>query len=137
MKKTRYAFLFLAAVTGMAGCETHPYYGDVRVRDRDYAVRVVFSDHDRALIRDYYRVNYRSLPPGLAKQGKLPPGHAKKLYRSQPIPPGFEWHHLPDSLERRLGRLPNDYVRVIVGVDVGIMNVRTRVIMDLIENLDD
>lgn len=137
MKKGLPAFLLLVTMAGMTGCDTHPYYGDVRVHDRNYDVRVVFSDHDRSLIRDYYRVNYHSLPPGLAKQGKLPPGHAKKLYRNQPVPPGFDWRYLPDNLERRLSRLPDDYVRVIVGADVGIMNVRTRVILDLIEDLDD
>ncbi len=129
--------LLLAAVVHLPGCETHPYYGDVRVHDRDYDVRVVFSDHDRGLVRDYYRGYYRGLPPGLAKQGKLPPGHAKRLYRNQPVPPGLEWRYLPDDLERRLSRLPDGYVRVIIGADVGIMNVRTRVILDLIEDLDD
>jgi hypothetical protein len=136
MKRSLPLILLLASVSGLSGCETHPYYGDVRVHDRDYDVRVVFSDHDRGLIRDYYQSYYRGLPPGLAKQGKVPPGHAKKLYRSQPIPPGVEWRYLPDDLERRLSRLPDGYVRVTVGADVGIMNVRTRVIMDLIEDLD-
>jgi len=131
------AMLLLAAMAGIAGCETYPHYGDVHVHDRDYDVRVVFGDRDRALIRDYYRSYYKGLPPGLAKQGKVPPGHAKKLYRSQPVPPGLEWRYLPDDLERRLSRLPDGYVRVTVGADVGIMNVRTRVIMDLIEDLDD
>jgi hypothetical protein len=137
MKRQLALFLLLAAVAGLSGCESHPYYGDVRVHDRDYDVHVVFSDHDRGLIRDYYRSYYRGLPPGLAKKGKVPPGHAKKLYPHQPIPPGLEWHSLPDDLERRLSRLPEGYVRIIVGADVGIMNVHTRVIMDLLEDLDD
>ena len=137
MKNGLPAFLVLVTMAGMVGCDTPPYYGDVRVHDRNYDVRVVFSDQDRTQIRDYYRVNYHSLPPGLAKKGKVPPGHAMKLYRSQPVPPGLDWRYLPDNLERRLSRLPDDYVRVIVGADVGIMNVRTRIVMDLIEDLDD
>lgn len=137
MKKALPLMLLLAAVAGISGCETRPYYGDVRVHDRDYDVRVAFSDRDRGLIRDYYRNYYRGLPPGLAKQGKVPPGHAMKLYRNQPVPPGLEWRHLPDDLEGRLSRLPEGYARVTVGADVGIMNVRTRVIVDLIEDLDD
>ena len=137
MKKKLPLFLVLAAVAGLPGCETSPTYGDVRVHGRDYDVRVVFSDHDRALIRDYYRGHYKNLPPGLAKKGKIPPGHAKKLYRNQAIPPGLEWQNLPDDLERRLSRLPDGHVRITVGADVGIMNVRTRVILDLIEDLDD
>jgi hypothetical protein len=137
MKKTLPFAVLLAALAGMSGCEVQPTYGDVRVHGRDYDVRVVFSDQDRTLIHDYYRVNYRSLPPGLAKQGKVPPGHAMKLSRNQPVPPGLDWRYLPENLERRLSRLPDGYVRVIIGADVGIMNVRTRVIMDLIEDLDD
>lgn len=137
MKKALSLLLVLGTLAGVTGCETHPYYGDVRVHDRDYDLRIVFSDRDRALIRDYYRGYYRGLPPGLAKKGKVPPGHAMKMYRNQPMPPGLEWRHLPGDLEGRLSRLPDGYVRVTVGADVGIMNVRTRVIMDLIEDLDD
>jgi hypothetical protein len=137
MNKTLPLMILLAGLAGMAGCEVQPTYGDVRAHGRDYDVRVVFSDHDRVLVRDYYRSYYRGLPPGLAKQGKVPPGHAMKLARNQPVPPGLEWRHLPDDLERRLSRLPDGYVRIIVGADVAIMNVRTRVIMDLIEDLDD
>lgn len=135
MKKTLPVFVLLAAVAGMNGCGTQSTYGEVRAQGQNYDMRVAFSDSDRALIRDYYRGNYRGLPPGLAKQGKVPPGHAKKLYRNQPLPPGLEWRYLPDDLERRLSRLPEGYVRVIVGADVGIMNTRTRVIMDVIEDL--
>ena len=137
MKKGLTLMLLLAAAAGMSACETPPTYGEVRTHGRDYDVRVVFSDRDRVIIRDYYRAYYRGLPPGLAKKGKVPPGHAKKMYRNQPLPPGLEWRHLPDDLERRLSRLPDGYVRVIVGADVGIMNVRTRVVMDMIEDLDD
>jgi len=137
MKKTLPLMVLLAGIAGMSGCVVQPASGDVRVHGRDYDVRVVFSDHDRAAIRDYYRINYRSLPPGLAKKGKVPPGHARKLMRGQPVPPGLEWGYLPANLERRLDRLPEGYVRVIVGADVGIMNVRSRVILDLIEDLDD
>jgi hypothetical protein len=137
MKKILPLCLLLAAAAGMNGCDTTPAYGDVRAQGRDYDVRLVFSDRDRMLIHDYYRGNYRGLPPGLAKQGKVPPGHAMKLYRNQPLPPGLEWRYLPDDLERRLSHLPDGYVHVIVGADVAIMNTRTRVIMDVIDDLDD
>lgn len=137
MNKILPLMVLLAGVAGMSGCEVQPTYGDVRVHGRDYDVRVVFTDQDRQLIRDYYRVNYRNLPPGLAKQGKVPPGHAKRLYRGESLPPGLEWRYLPENLERRLSRLPDDYVRITIGGDIAIMNVRTRVVMDLVEDLDD
>lgn len=137
MKKILPLMVLLAGMAALSGCEMQPTYGDVRVHGRDYDVRVVFSDQDRVLIRDYYRVNYRALPPGLAKKGKVPPGHAKRLMRGQPVPPGLEWGYLPERLESRLSRLPEGYVRIIIGADVAIMNVHSRVIMDVIEDLDD
>jgi hypothetical protein len=89
------------------------------------------------IIRDYYRSYYRNLPPGLAKKGKIPPGHARQLRRHQGIPPGVTWEHLPADVERRLTRLPDGYVRVVVGTDVAILHTRTRVVLDLIGNLHD
>ena len=126
-----------ALAGGLAGCAPYPYHGDVRVHDRATDVRVVFTDSDRRLIRDYYRVDYRSLPPGLAKKGKVPPGHAYRFRVNQPLPPDAPWYYLPHNVERRLSRLPEGYVRITFGGDVAIMNVRTRVIVDLIEDIDD
>lgn len=65
----------------------------------------------------------RELPPGLAKKGKIPPGHMYKMRRHQDIPRDVEW---------RPGRLPEDYVRVAIGTDVGILHTRTRVVLDVI-----
>lgn len=129
--------LTIAALAGLAGCETYPYEGDVRVQDRDYDVRVVFSDRDRAIIQDYYRAHYRSLPPGLAKKGKIPPGHAARLRRHQGVPHGVTWDYLPADVERRLDRLPDGYARVVIGADIAILHTRTRVVLDLIEDIHD
>jgi hypothetical protein len=137
MKIRLSALLTVAALTGLAGCETYPSYGAVSVHDRDYDVRVVFNDQDRTIIRDYYRSSYRGLPPGLAKKGKIPPGHAFKLLRHQAIPPGVTWETLPADVERRLSRLPDGYVRVVIGTDVAILHTRTRVVLDVIEALPD
>lgn len=131
MKTRLAALVFTAALAGLAGCQ--PHHGEVRVHDRDYDVRVVFSDHDRAAIRDYYRRH--ALPPGLAKKGKIPPGHAFKLHRHQPVPPGWDREALPPELERRLSRLPAGYARVIVGAEVAILHTRTHVVVDVIEDL--
>lgn len=136
MKNRLSAFLIVAALAGLTGCETPPRYGEMSVHDRDYDVRVVFSDRDRAIIRDYYR-NYRGLPPGLAKQGKIPPGHAFRMQRHQGVPPGVTWEYLPDDVERRLSRLPDGYVRIVIGTDVAILHTRTRVVLDVIETLPD
>jgi hypothetical protein len=129
------ALLLALALAGLAGCEAYPPRGDVRVHDRDYDVRVVFSDRDRSILRDYYR-DYR-LPPGLAKKGKVPPGHAYRLQRQQSLPPGANWEYLPADLDRRLSRLPEGYVRIVVGGDVAILHTRTRVVLDVVEDLAD
>lgn len=138
MRTRLIAVLALATMAGgLTGCETYPYQGEVRVHDRDTDVRVVFTDSDRRIIRDYYRVDYRSLPPGLAKKGKVPPGHARRFRVNQPLPPDAAWYYLPANVERQLSRLPDEYVRVAIGADVAIMNVRTRIIVDLIEDIHD
>ncbi len=137
MRNRLSAFLIVAALASLSGCETPPRYGEVRVHDRDYDVRVVFSDRDRAIIRDYYRGHYRGLPPGLAKQGKIPPGHAFRMQRHQGVPPGVTWETLPADVERRLSRLPDGYVRIVIGTEVAILHTRTRVVLDVIETLPD
>lgn len=134
MKIRLSALLAVAAVAGLPGC--HPHYGDVRVQDRDYDVRVAFTDRDRVIIRDYYR-DYSRLPPGLAKKGKIPPGHAFKMRRNDGIPRDVMWENLPPDVERRLSRLPEGYARIVIGADVAIMNTRTRVVVDLLEGLHD
>jgi hypothetical protein len=130
-------WVFVALMAGLSGCEITPRQGEVGVHGRDYDVRVVFSDRDRVLIRDYYAAQYRGLPPGLAKQGKVPPGHAKKMQRGVPVPEGHAWRNLPRDLEDRLSRLPEGYVRIVIGTDVGILDVRTRVVLDLLEDVAD
>lgn len=124
MRNRLSVFLIVAAMAGLSGCETLPRYGEVRV---------VFSDRDRMIIRDYYR----GLPPGLAKQGKIPPGHAFRMQRHQGVPPGVTWETLPADVERRLSRLPDGDVRIVIGTEVAILHTRTRVVLDVIETLPD
>jgi hypothetical protein len=129
--------LAAAVMPVLVGCETGPRYGEVAVRDPHYSVRVVFTDHDRRLINDYYEPRYKSLPPGLAKKNRLPPGHAWRARPNQPIHEDARWRHLPNELDQRLSRLPPEYARVIIGTDVVIMNVRTRVVVDMLEDITD
>jgi hypothetical protein len=56
---------------------------------------------------------------------------------NQPIHDDARWRYLPYELEQRLTRLPAEYVRVVVGTDVVIMNVRTRVVVDILEDISD
>jgi hypothetical protein len=139
MQKSILPVVVLAAAVAavLVGCETPPRYGEVAVHEPHYAVRVVFTDHDRRLINDYYEPRYRSLPPGQAKRDRLPPGHAWRVRPNQPINDDARWRYLPNELEQRLTRLPPEYVRVVIGTDVVIMNVRTRVVVDVLEDVTD
>jgi hypothetical protein len=130
--------LLVAVLTpALVGCETGPRYGEVAVRDPHYSVKVVFTDHDRRLIGDYYAPRYQKLPPGQARKGRLPPGHAWRAKPNQPIHEDAQWRYLPYALDQRLSRLPPEYVRIIIGTDVAIMNTRTRVVVDVLEDVAD
>jgi hypothetical protein len=91
------------------------------------SLQFTFTNRERIYLNDYYR---RNLPPGLAKQGKVPPGHAKRLARGMPWPPGVPYSPLPPHVERDLQPLPRGYARFIVGPDVVIVDLGARLIVD-------
>ena len=100
--------------------------------------RIVFSVHDQEIIRGYYQDRYANLPPGLAKRGgNLPPGLQKHLERDGQLPPGLQKRvePFPEELERRLPRLPEQYSRVTLGVDILILDRRTQRIMDIVRDV--
>jgi hypothetical protein len=100
---------------------------------------IVFSAHDRDIIRDYYRLGgVSNLPPGLAKRGgNLPPGLQKHLDRDGTLPPGLQKRltPFPADLERRLPRLPDIYQRGSIDGSIVIIDRRTRRIMDIIHDI--
>ena len=101
-------------------------------------VRIVFSVHDREVIRDYYYGRNSNLPPGLAKRGgNLPPGLQKHLERDGTLPPGLQKRvqPFPDDLDRRLPRIPDGYRRVTLGVDILILDRRTQRIVDIVRDI--
>lgn len=126
------AVLLLPACATMSGTTVS---GGAVYRDDHTQVAVVFSDHDRGIIHDYYSRRRSSLPPGLAKKGKLPPGLQKQVERNGHLPPGLEGEPLPNDLERQLQTLPDDYVRLRLGADIALMNGHTRVIVDVVKDV--
>jgi hypothetical protein len=102
-------------------------------------INIVFSNHDRDTIRDYYYGDDgRGLPPGLAKRGgNLPPGLQKQLMRNGTLPPGLQkrCQPFPVELERRLPPLPPDYSRVFIGANILIVNRKTNIIADVAYNV--
>jgi len=91
--------------------------------DRDADV-CWFQPHDVQVITGYYAPHYQALPPGLAKKyyrtGHLPPGWQKKI---QP---------LPVAVERQLVPLPPDYRRGVIDGYAVVYNPRTQVMIDVV-----
>ncbi len=107
-------------------------------QDGGSGIQIIFTAHDRDVIRDYYHGNSSNLPPGLAKRhGNLPPGLQKHLERDGTLPPGLQKRvqPFPDDLEGRLPRLPPVYRRVILGADIIILDRRTQKIMDIVHDI--
>ncbi|HWR14383.1 MAG TPA: hypothetical protein VN577_06120 [Terriglobales bacterium] len=86
---------------------------DDRYGDRDGGRDYRFTEHDRVYLRRCLGSNYR-LPPGLAKQGKIPPGHAKKMQRyGEPI---------PGACMAELSPIPRGWDRIIVAERVVLID---------------
>lgn len=99
--------------------------------------RIVFTERERVLVRDWFRSHRRGLPPGLAKRDRLPPGLEKQLRERGTLPPGLEkrMHPLPVELERRLPRLPERHRRIVLGGHVIVMSEETGMIHDIIRDV--
>jgi len=134
--------LVLAALVG--GCAYNPagfepHFAQLAVRDGGTQLAVTFSDGDRRAIRDYYAALAR---PSRGKRGHnphdagaLPPGIRKQIAQGKGLPPGLAKQRLPDALERRLSPLPDGYVRVRIGADIVLLNARTQVVLDLMQDI--
>jgi len=92
--------------------------------DRDeHAAYCYFEPHDVRILREYYEPRYRSLPPGLAK----------KFYRTGQLPSGWQKkvEPLPIEVERRLVPLRPDYRRGYVDGAVVVYIPRTEILIDV------
>jgi len=131
---------FILVSTLMIACATHPTIesGSVAVENENMSAVIVFSDNDREKIMHYYKRSgkIKKVPPGLAKKQELPPGLQKHIEKYGELPPGLEGRSLPEDLERSLALLPAGYVRLKVGGDVIIMNQKTRVVFDVVWDID-
>lgn len=139
LQPLRFLFLLCTLALLLGGCIIDPggTSGRVVVEGDHGMVDIAFNDHDRYLIRDYYGgAKHKGLPPGLAKKGKLPPGIQKQLVRRGQLPPGLQYERFPADLERRLSRIPDGYARIVVDGSFVLFNERTRVIFDIMDDLD-
>lgn len=76
------------------------------------------------------------LPPGLAKQGKIPPGHAKKIWgKGDYLPREYREVHFGDWERYNLRPAPRGYRWVLVEDDVYLTDVATGLITDVVIDL--
>lgn len=125
-----------------------------RVTQQDDAVEIIFKAIEKQIIREYFGGDTEgtakgrggkkkakggrgggSLPPGLAKREKLPPGIERQLVRNGTLPPGLSKRALPPGLASRLGPIPAGTERVIVGGDVALIDIATGVIIDILKGV--
>jgi hypothetical protein len=92
-------------------------------------VVVQFAPTDVRVLRDYYRVNRVTLPPGLQKKyqrtGTLPPGWQKKMAS------------FPAVVESRLPPLCSYCGRGVIDGHGVIYDKRTRIILDVVQLAGD
>ena len=136
--KIFFNIIMVLTIIGVNGCHSNPVFtsGSIEAGNRNLGIKLVFSDHDRRLIHEYYANSRRKkLPPGLAKKQQLPPGLQNHIRKNGKLPPGLEGGDLPYELERNLASLPGNYLRIRVGTDIVLMDGRTRLILDVIKDL--
>lgn len=126
---SRYLGLVLA-VLAVAGCATHAATsGRVVIQDNDGVADMRIVDQDRRAIDEYYRkiANKKGMAPA-KRAGSLPPG----LRKRDKLPPGVQGESLPVELERSLTKLPTNYIRVRIGPDIVLIDSKTRVVLDVV-----
>jgi hypothetical protein len=106
----------------------HEKHGDDDGRDERY-----YKDQDRESAREWYDEHQNSLPPGLAKKDRLPPGLEKQLVRRGTLPPGLQkrLQPVPVDLERRLPPPPPECAHVLIAGNIVLLNRRTNVVVDI------
>jgi|SRR5581483_6560949 len=107
----------------------HEKHGD---RDDDDRGHGYYRGHDREL-REWYRVHYSSLPPGLAKRDELPPGLERQLAVRGTLPPGLRKKLYPCPVEvvRYLPPPPPGYAHMAIGGHIVLVNRSTFFVLDV------
>lgn len=102
---------------------------------------ITFSFHsdDQRIVSEYYGSQSKNgkCPPGLAKKnnGCLPPGQAKKWHRGQPLTKDVQYNDLPTELRVRLPAPPPKHRYVQVAGDILLIAIGTSIVVDAIEDI--
>jgi hypothetical protein len=97
--------------------------------------RPAFSEHDRDEISSYFGGHpdaRKQLPPGLAKQNKIPPGWQKKLERGQRIPDDVWAHRVPLPRDLKLGETKLGVIHVRIEDRIVKVAEKTREVLDVL-----
>ena len=90
-------------------------------------------------IHEYYSDQFRQgrCPPGLAKKGNrcMPPGHAKKWSKGRPLPREVICYDLPPSILVQLGPPPSRHRFVRVAQDILLIAIGTGMVIDAVEDI--
>jgi len=99
----------------------------------------VFGESQEATIRAWFsnKKNLEGLPPGLAKRKRLPAGLERQLQTNGSFPPGLEKrvHLFPLDLEHLLPELPKGVIRVVIGVDILLLDKTSNTILDIVREV--
>jgi hypothetical protein len=125
-------FLLVSGVAlGQGNSQGHGRGHDKHGDDEDRSEH--FRDDDRDTIHQWYVDHRDHLPPGLAKRDRLPPGLEKQLAVRGTLPPGLreKIEPCPEDLERRLPPPPPDYLHVVIGGHIVLLNRKTYLVADI------
>ena len=99
----------------------------------------VFGEGQEATIRAWFsnQQNLEGLPPGLAKRERLPAGLERQLKKNRSLPPGLEKrvHPFPGELGKLLPELPKGVIRVVIGVDILLLDETSNTILDIVREV--
>ena len=99
----------------------------------------VFGESQEATIRAWFsnKQNLEGLPPGLVKRERLPAGLARQLEKNGSLPPGLQKrvHLFPLELGRLLPELPKGVIRVVIGVDILLLDETSNTILDIVREV--
>ena len=99
----------------------------------------IFGESQEATIRAWFsnKNNLEGLPPGLAKRERLPAGLERQLEKNGSLPPGLDkrLHPFPLELERLLPGVPEGVIRVVIGVDIVLLDKTSNTILDIVREV--
>ena len=102
-------------------------------------VHIFFGESQKNTVSAWFsnKRNLEGLPPGLAKRERLPAGLERQLKKNRSLPPGLETRVqlFPLDLERLLPELPKGVIRVVIGVDILLLDKTSNTILDIVREV--